>query len=145
MSLLPYIVMYLCTNNRLRSVIAQRLTHKHYPTHIQAISAGVRHNIEPPLDFAVAVMKEVDIDISTHVPTHIKAVKADVNLVISLSPEARHGALLYADEHNCETFHWPCPDPSLLQGNREQILWGYRELRNQLETKIVKYFSEYLS
>lgn len=100
-------------------------------------SAGVRAG---QVDgFAISVMEEIGIDLSRHRPHTL----ADLNdtsfdLIISLSPEAHHQALELTRTMAVEVEYWPTLDATLLaaHGRREQILDGYRQVRDQLFQRI---------
>jgi hypothetical protein len=68
---------------------------------------------------------------------------ADLNdtsfdLIVSLSPEAHHQALELTRTMAVEVEYWPTFDASLLAdgANREQVLAGYRQVRDLLFKKI---------
>ena len=57
-------VLFLCTGNSCRSQMAEGFLRKMYPDRFEVYSAGVKkHGMNP---FAMAVMKEAGVDISTH-------------------------------------------------------------------------------
>jgi len=82
------------------------------------------------------VMEEIGIDMSVHTPhTMDELVANHFDLVITLSadaPEAvkRRGIEAGAIEH------WPMPDPTETEGNREAVLSAYRTLRDTLQKRV---------
>jgi protein-tyrosine-phosphatase len=104
-------------------------------------SAGVRTG---GLDaFAVAAMEEIGIDISQHAPRTLRELNdTSFDLIISLSPEAHHQALELTRTMAVDVEYWPTFDATLLIGSasREQILQGYREVRDQLFQRIKRRF-----
>jgi protein-tyrosine-phosphatase len=56
--------------------------------------------------------------------------------MVTLSPEAHHKALDLTRTNAAEVEYWPTPDPTLVQGSREQTLDAYRDVRELLTTRI---------
>jgi protein-tyrosine-phosphatase len=73
---------------------------------------------------------------SVHTPHTMDELAATpFDLVVTLSPDARDavdgGGL---DLRRRE--HWPMPDPTLVEANREAILSAYRTLRDSLQMRV---------
>ena len=77
----------------------------------------------------------VEARTSTDASCGLLKLKADPR-VISLSPEAHHRALEMTRTMAIEAEYWPTIDPSAAVGSREQILDGYRAVRDQLVQRI---------
>jgi protein-tyrosine-phosphatase len=58
------------------------------------------------------------------------------DLIVTLSPEAHHKALELTRTVAAEVEYWPTIDPTAVEGNREQRLAAYREMRDQLTERI---------
>ena len=104
-------------------------------------SAGVRAGELDP--FVVAVMDEIGIDVSTHKPRTLAELNdTSFDLIVSLSPEAHHQALELTRTMAVDVEYWPTFDASLMvgQGNREQTLQAYRQVRDLLFTKVKRRF-----
>jgi protein-tyrosine-phosphatase len=105
-------------------------------------SAGVRKGELDP--FAVAVMAEIGIDISRHKPVTFEELEdwegLNFDLIVTLSPEAHHRALELTRTSAIDVEYWPTPDPTGLEGSRDQQLDAYRQLRDQLSTRIRERF-----
>ncbi|HEY0854153.1 MAG TPA: arsenate reductase ArsC [Devosia sp.] len=127
-------VLFVCSMNSVRSPIAAALARKFFPGRLIVRSAGVRSGKAD--DFVHTVMEEIGIDMSVHTPhTMDELVASRFDLVVTLSadaPEAvaRRGLEIGATEH------WPMPDPTLVEGNREAVLSAYRTLRDTLQQKV---------
>jgi protein-tyrosine-phosphatase len=111
---------------------------------INAGSAGVRKG---ELDqFAVAVMEEIGLDISRHKPVTFEELEEreglNFDLIVTLAPEAHHRALelIRTGMGAIDVEYWPTADPSGVEGSREQRLYAYREVRDQLLTRIRERF-----
>lgn len=102
-------------------------------------SVGLR--VLPVDPFAVSVLDEIGIDLSTHRPKSFDELEDDFfDLVISLSPEAQHRAVEMTRTSSCEIAFWPTMDPSATTGNREMRIAAYRALRDQLIERIQTHF-----
>ena len=105
-------------------------------------SAGVQKGELDP--FAVAVMDEIGIDISRHKPITFEELEdlegLNFDLIVSLSPPAHHKALELTRNLAADVEYWPMIDPTAEEGSREQRLNAYREVRDQLMTRIRERF-----
>ena len=63
------------------------------------------------------------------------------DLIITLSPEAHHKALDLTRTLAAGVAYWPTPDPTGIDGSREQKLEAYREVCDGLLLRIRKRFS----
>jgi protein-tyrosine-phosphatase len=81
-------------------------------------------------------MEEIGVDMSVHTPHTMDELVANrFDLVVTLSadaPEAveKRGLEMGAIEH------WPMPDPTTVEGNREAVLSAYRTLRDTLQKRV---------
>ncbi len=136
----PSAVLFACTQNAVRSPMAEGLL-KHLLGHSVFVnSVGVRPG---ELDlFAVQVMDELGIDISRHRPKSFDDLEDDsFDQVITLSPEAQHRGVEMTRMMACDVFYWPTLDPSIIEGSRETRLDAYRQVRDQLLARIKNHFS----
>ena len=98
-------------------------------------SAGVHCGKQNP--FAVAIMEEIGIDLSEHQPKKFADLfDTSFDLIVSLTPEAHHNAMEMTRTMALETEYWPTQDPTIITGNREQVLSAFRELREKLYQRI---------
>jgi len=127
-------VLFVCSMNSVRSPMAAALARRMFPGRLIVRSAGVRSGKAD--GFVHEVMEEIGIDMSVHTPhTMDELVANHFDLVVTLSddaPEAvrRQGLEMGALEH------WPMPDPTEVEGNRESVLSAYRSLRDALQLKV---------
>jgi protein-tyrosine-phosphatase len=132
---LPSAVLFACTQNVIRSVMAAAIFKHFYGHKVYVASCGVRPGERDP--FVTAVMDEMGIDVSKHRPQGFDDLEdSSFDLVISLSPEAHHRALEMTRTMAIEAEYWPTMDPSVTAGSREQILDSYRDVRDMLVRKI---------
>ena len=94
--------------------------------------------------FAIAVMAEIGLDISRHKPVTFEELEDwegfNFDLIVTLAPEAHHRALELTRTSGADVEYWPTADPSAVEGNREQRLDAYREVRDQLLARIRQRF-----
>ena len=138
----PQAVLFACGLNSLRSPMAAGLFRQIIGRGIYVASAGVRTGGLDPL--AVAVMEEVGIDISQHRPMTFEELEdwegLNFDLIVTLAPEAHHKALELTRTLAAEVEYWPTPDPTAVEGSREQRLAAYRQVRDQLIERIKRRF-----
>ncbi len=136
---LPGAVLFSCTQNSVRSPMAEALL-KHLLGHrVYVDSAGVRAGEVDP--FAVQVIEELGIDLSRHKSKSFDDLEdTSYDLIISLSPEAQHKAVELTRTMACEVEFWMTMDPSIVEGNRETRLDAYRAVRDQLKKRIEQRF-----
>ncbi len=134
----PHAVLFACGLNSVRSPMAAGLYKQIIGRASYVASAGVRKDDLDP--FAVAALEEVGIDISRHRPMTFEELEdwegLNFDLIVTLSPEAHHKALELTRTIAAEVEYWPTPDPTAVEGTREQRLSAYREVRDQLTERI---------
>ena len=137
---LPGAVLFACTQNAVRSPMAEALL-KHLLGHrVYVDSVGVRAGEIDP--FAIEVMDEIGINLSRHRSKSFDDLEdTSYDLIISLSPEAQHKAVELTRAMACEVEFWMTFDPSIVEGNRETRLDAYRGVRDQLKRRIEEHFA----
>jgi protein-tyrosine-phosphatase len=139
MSNLPSAVLFSCTQNSIRSPMAESILKSLQPGRIFVDSVGVRASEIDP--FAVEVMAEIGIDLSHHRAKSFQALDdSSFDLVVSLSPEAQHSAVELTRWMACDVEYWPTFDPSLVEGSRTMRLDAYRKVRDELLARISQRF-----
>ena len=131
-------VLFACAFNAVRSPMAEAIARHYFGKSVYVQSAGVRRGETDP--FMVSVLDEIGIDASKHKPRTLEELEdwegLNFDLIISLSPEAHHKALELTRTLAAEVEYWPTPDPTLVQGSREQTLEAYRAVRDLITTRI---------
>lgn len=136
---LPSSILFACTQNALRSVMAAGLVRFLHGNRIYVESCGVRPGVLDP--FAVAAMDELGIDIAGHRPKSFEELEDGFfDVVISLSPEAQHKAVELTRASAVDLEFWNTLDPSVVEGSREQRLEAYRAVRDTLLRRIRERF-----
>jgi protein-tyrosine-phosphatase len=138
----PQAVLFACGLNSVRSPMAAGLFRELFGKTVYVGSAGVQRGELDP--FAVAAMAELGIDISRHKPHTFEDLDEleglNFDLIVTLSPPAHHKALELTRTLAAEVEYWPTHDPTAAEGSREQRLVAYREVRDELMTRIRERF-----
>ena len=139
----PQAVLFACGMNAVRSPMAAGLLQQMFGKSIYVGSAGVQKGELDP--FAVAAMDEIGIDIARHKPITFEELDdlegLNFDLIVTLSPPAHHKALELTRTHRRRGRI--LADASIrpaIEGNREQRLDAYREVRDQLMARIRERF-----
>jgi len=131
-------VLFICAMNSVRSPMAESIARHYFGKSVYVQSAGVRKGEPDP--FMVATLDEIGIDASRHKPRTLEELDdwegLNFDLIISLSPEAHHAALELTRTIAAEVEYWPTPDPTLVQGSRDQVMDAYRDVRDGLSYRI---------
>ena len=132
---LPSSLLFACSENSVRSPMAEALAKRLYGHRVFIDSVGVRAS---EVDgFAVTALDEIDIDVHRHhAKTFDDVDAASFELIITLSPEAHHSALEFTRGTATEVEYWPMPDPSAVEGSRETRLDAYRHTRDQVVARL---------
>ena len=132
---LPGSVLFACTHNSIRSVMAENIMKSLYGHAVYVDSVGVRAKTVD--GFAVEVLDEIGLDASNHVAKNFEDLEdSSFDMIISLSREAHNKAEELTRTTACETELWNTIDPSLTEGNREMRLNAFRHVRDDLYEKI---------
>jgi len=142
---LPQAVLFACNMNSVRSPMAEGLFRRRFGRLAFVGSCGVRPGsaVDP---LSCEVMDELGVDIGRHRPRGFADVEDEgFDLIVTLSPEAHHRALEYTRTQAIEVEYWPCFDPTVMEGSREQRLAEYRAVRDALDQRIARRFQRPLA
>lgn len=130
-------ILFLCVANSARSQMAEGIARSLAPAGVKIWSAGSRPTKVRPE--AIAVLKEIGIDISGH---HSKAASeipaSEVDTVITLCAEEACPVFL----GQAQRLHWGLPDPVAAVGSEDAALSGFRKVRDELSRRIADLFRE---
>jgi len=122
-------VLFICTHNSARSQIAEGLLRSLYGDRYEAYSAGTTPSRIVP--HAIKVMSEIGIDISAHRSKSVDEFRdVEFDYVVTVCDNAKEtcpffpGAKNYV--HKCFT------DPSGLWGTDDEVLSGFRQIRDEV-------------
>jgi protein-tyrosine-phosphatase len=132
---LPQSVLFACTQNAVRSAMAEHIARHLYGKFIYVDSAGAKKGERD--DFVTEVMDEIGLNLAKHRPKSFDDMEENsFDLVITLSPEAHHKAMELTRTSAAVIEYWPTQDPSATEGSRDQRLDAYRAVRDELMRKI---------
>ena len=131
----PQSILFACSENCVRSVMAETIAKRLVGRTVYIQSAGVRPGEHDP--FVDAVMDELGLDTTRHRPRGFEDLEDDnFDLIVTLSPEAHHRALDYARAMAVDVSYWPTVDPTAVEGSRDQRLDAYRATREGLQRRL---------
>lgn len=126
--------------NAVRSPIAEALAKSMLPPTVFVASAGVRAGDPDP--FVEAVLAEEGLSLGERSPRTLEDLEDGYfDLIVTLAPEAHHAALELTRSMAVEVEYWPTLDPTIITGTRDQILAGYRDMRDRLKARIATRFA----
>ena len=122
-------VLILCTGNSARSQMAQGLLANDAADRFEVESAGTnpgRVRFE-----AIAVMKEIGIDISNHRSKHVDEFQGrQFDYVLTVCDNARESCPFFPG--NSRRLHRAFDDPAAAEGSEQERLAVFRRVRNEL-------------
>jgi len=126
-------VLFICTANAARSQMAEGLLRSRYGDRFDVFSAGTRQSRVSAR--AIQVMNEIGIDISHH---RSKTLDAITGMTFDLAVTLCDNAHQVCPVVSCakKTIHCGFPDPHLTPGSDDDILNGYRNVRDAIATWI---------
>lgn len=131
----PQSILFACSENAVRSVMAETMAKRLVGRSVYIQSAGVRPGAHDP--FVDAVMDELGLDSARHRPRRFEDLEDDnFDMIVTLSPEAHHRALEYTRAMAVDVSYWPTADPTVVEGSRDQRLGAYRATREGLQRRL---------
>jgi protein-tyrosine-phosphatase len=131
----PASLLFACSENSVRSPMAEALAKRLYGQASYIDSVGVRASMVDGM--AAAALDELGIDVHRHhAKTFDDVDPSSFDLIVTLSPEAHHQALEFTRGTAAEVEYWPVMDPSVVEGSREMRLSAYRSTRDQILARL---------
>lgn len=131
-------VLFLCTGNSCRSQMAEGILRKLQPD-CEVYSAGTHPSAVHP--WAVASMREIGIDISSHESKSVADLPVkSFDVVITVCDSARQSCPSIPGAKR--RVHWSIPDPAGADGTRAAIESAFRAVREMLRERIESEFKE---
>lgn len=131
---MTYRVLFICTHNSARSQIAEGITNAIFHGRVEAHSAGTRPGKVHPM--AIEVMSEIGIDISRSRSKHLDEFKDQrFDLAVTVCDGANEICPFFSGAKDHE--HVGFPDPSAVEGGREERLAAFRMARDEI-TRFVR-------
>jgi arsenate reductase len=138
---MPIRVLFLCSGNTARSQMAEAFLRKYGGKKFIAYSAGTKPVDIHPMTYQV--MEEVGISLANHRSKGFREYMGRVHFgyLITVCESA---------DKNCPTvfpgvgarMHWPFEDPAAFEGNKNEKLNKFREIRDAIEERIMDWIKE---
>ena len=126
-------ILFLCTGNSCRSQMAEGWARHLKPDVIEAHSAGISPTKINPR--AIAVMREVGVDISIQSAKHIdRFLSVDFDYVVTLCDDTRESCPMFGGK--ARLVHKSFEDPSFAKGSEEEIMAVFRKSRDDIRAFI---------
>ena len=142
---LPQSVLFCCDHNAVRSPMAEGIMKKLYGPSVYVQSVGVKNDLE--IDgFAVAVCQEIGVELSRHRARSFDELRewgddlSSFDLVIALTPASQRQVLELTRVFHLDVEYWPIMDPSGLGETRDDKLATYRQVRDQIRSRLLDRF-----
>jgi len=131
-------VLFICTHNSARSQMAEGFLSAFYGDKYEAYSAGTEPTKVNP--YAVKVMAETGIDISTHRSKSIEEFREkNFDYVVTVCDYAKEACPFFPGE---KILHKGFEDLSEFRGTQEEVLREVRRLRDEIKEWIHKTFGK---
>ena len=131
-------VLFLCTHNSARSQMAEGFLRALGGERFEVQSAGTEKTRVHPL--AVRVMGERAIDIGWHTSkVYDELIHTSWDYVITVCDDANEQCPFIPGVQ--KRLHWSFEDPSRASGTEEDRLGTFRQVRDQIETRIVEWLN----
>ncbi|HEV3271548.1 MAG TPA: arsenate reductase ArsC [Candidatus Methylacidiphilales bacterium] len=134
-------VLVLCTGNSCRSHLAEGILRHIAGDLFDVYSAGSQPAgyVHPQ---AIAVMKEIGIDISAHASKHMNEfLQLKIDTVITVCGKADQVCPIFPGRVN--RYHWGFEDPAHATGTEEEIIAAFRRVRDQIRLVFMAYAAGY--
>jgi arsenate reductase len=126
-------ILVLCTGNSARSQMAEGLLRHEGGSDYDVFSAGTRPSSVRPE--AIAVMREVGIDISGHRSKPVDEFGGQTfDYVITVCDNARDNCPIFPG--GAVRLHWSLEDPAAVEGSDAERLAAFRRIREQLHQRV---------
>lgn len=130
-------VLFVCTHNSARSQMAEGFLNSLYGNRYEAYSAGTEPSEVNP--HAIQVMSEMGIDISKHRSKSAQEfIEQEFDYVITVCDKAKKTCPFFpgGKRHLHKSFE----DPVLFEGNEDDTLSEFRQVRDEIKAWISKEF-----
>lgn len=122
-------ILFICTHNSARSQIAEGYVNAKYSDRFEVFSGGTEITRVHPM--AIAVMKEIGIDISGHRSKLIDEYFGEgIGTVITVCDSAHKACPFFPGAKT--VIHISFPDPSICTGTPDECLLQFREVRDAI-------------
>ncbi len=133
-------VLFLCTGNSARSQMAEAFLRKYAGVRYAVYSAGLEPKVLNP--YTIQVMEEIGIGMGGHSSKELGAFigKVEFDYLITVCGGANE---------RCPSFpgmgtrlHWDLEDPAAFEGDPEEKLAKFRQVRDQIQARVSAWLKE---
>lgn len=130
-------VLFLCTHNSARSQMAEGLLRALRGDRYEVHSAGTEPDGVNP--YAVRVMAEIGMDIGNHRSKHVDEFRETAfDYVVTVCDHAKEACPFFPGAK--KMIHMGFEDPSVFTGSAEDVLAGFRRVRDQIRDWLEREF-----
>jgi arsenate reductase (thioredoxin) len=130
-------ILILCTGNSCRSQMAEGLL-KSFDPSLEVFSAGTNPAAQVHR-YAVKVMSEIGIDLSTHIPKPVdQFLDQPFDYVITVCDNAKETCPVFTGRVQ-RRLHMGFEDPAVATGTEEEILGEFRRVRDRIRDEFRKF------
>lgn len=134
-------VLVLCTGNSARSQMGEGLFQTEGGDDFEVFSAGTRPSSVRPE--AIAVMKEIGIDISRHRSKSVdEFVGQPFDYVVTVCDNARDTCPVFPA--GTERIHWSFEDPAAIEGTEQKRLEAFRRTRDLIHERVKTFYRDHV-
>jgi len=132
----PIRVLFVCTGNSARSIMAEALLRQEGGGAFEVHSGGTHPKGINPL--TVRVLTEAGLDVSWARSKSVEEfLDQSFDYVVTVCDDARQACPVFSGVH--ETLHWSHPDPAEARGTEEERMAAFREVFIQLREQIRRF------
>jgi arsenate reductase len=132
-------ILVLCTGNSARSQMGEGLFRAEGGGDFDVCSAGTKPTSVRPE--AIAVMKEIAIDISGHRSKSVDEFSGQAfDYVVTVCDNARDNCPVFPA--GAERLHWSFEDPAAVEGSEAERLSAFRRIRDQINTRVKAFIAD---
>jgi arsenate reductase len=134
-------VLFLCAHNAARSQMAEALLRHHAGDRFEVCSAGLEPTEIHPMTRRVLEEAGIETDelVAEGLDTYMAKVSVQYAIVVCERTQAECPRLYPFATH---TMFWPFEDPAAFRGSPEAQLQKFREVRDQIEARVLAWLSE---
>ncbi|MHA2362671.1 MAG: arsenate reductase ArsC [Candidatus Hodarchaeales archaeon] len=131
-------ILFLCTHNSARSIMAEALALSLAPDLIKSYSAGTKPcRVQ---ENTIDVLKELKIDTNDLYSKSVdNFLDREFDYIITACDQAKETCPVFSRARN--QLHWSSPDPSLVKGSKGDVLEAYRKVRDAIEATLMNFIT----
>lgn len=133
-------VLFLCTGNSARSIMAEALLRRYAGDRFEVYSAGLEPKGINPC--TIRVMNEIGLDVSGGRSKDVMEYLGHVHMgyVITVCSNAEERCPIFP--FGTQRLHWPFEDPAAFQGTDDEKAAKFREVRDLIDQRLRTWLQE---